>query len=173
MIIIVWYNFRVGTARNEDAQRDTTGAPPGLGTWPAFLLYKAGWVLQRLFERVIEPFGLKGRHFLVLTMLAADDTLSQQEMSEAMSLDPNIMVSLVDDLEAWGLAERRRNPKDRRRYVVSLTEEGRSVYKEARRAVEEVEASFFSVLSDEERELLGEMAGRLMAPHWGRPPATK
>jgi hypothetical protein len=35
-----------------------------------------------------------------------------------------------------------------------LTGEGRSVYNEARWAVEEVEASFFSVLSDEERERL-------------------
>jgi DNA-binding MarR family transcriptional regulator len=163
----------MSSARNEDAKGVMTGAPPGLGTWPAFLLYKAGWVLQGLFERAIEPFGLKGRHFLVLTMLAADDTLSQQEISEAMSVDPNIMVSLVDDLEEWGLAERRRNPKDRRRYVVSLTDEGRSVYEEARRTVEEVEASFFSVLSDEEREHLGDMAGRLMAPYWDRPPVSK
>ena len=163
----------MGAAQNEEARRGITGAPPGLGTWPAFLLYKVGWVLQGLFERAIEPFGLKGRHFLVLTMLAADGTLSQQEMSEAMSLDPNIMVSLVDDLEERGLAERRRNPEDRRRYVVSLTEEGRSVYEEARQTVEEVEASFFSVLSDEERERLGEIAGRLMAPHWGRLPASK
>lgn len=35
-----------------------------------------------------------------------------------------------------------------------MTGEGRSVYNEARWAVEEVEASFFSVLSDEERERL-------------------
>jgi DNA-binding MarR family transcriptional regulator len=166
----------MSTVRDEDAidtKGDVTGAPPGLGTWPAFLLYKAGWVLQGLFEQAIEPFGLKGRHFLVLTMLSTGSSLSQQEMSRAMSVDPNIMVSLVDDLEERGLAERRRNPKDRRRHVIVLTDEGRSVYEEARRAVDAVEASFFSVLSDEERGRLGEMAGKLMAPHWDRPPASK
>jgi hypothetical protein len=57
---------------------------------------------------------------------------------------------------------------------VILTGEGRSVYNEARWAVEEVEASFFSVLSHEERERLEEMPSRqMMAPHLDRPPASK
>ncbi len=44
------------------------------------------------------------------------------------------MTQVVDDLERLGLAERRRNPADRRSYTVTMTPEGKRVL--ARRAEE-------------------------------------
>jgi DNA-binding MarR family transcriptional regulator len=145
-------------------------APPGLGDWVGFVFFKAGWAFQQCLEEALEHLGLRGRHFAVMTMLAADSSLSQQEMSTAMSLDPTTMVDLVDDLERWGLVARRRNPEDRRRYVVGLTRKGRLMYEQAGAKVDVAEDLFFAPVKAAERKALGDVSRRLMEPHWGRPP---
>ena len=38
-----------------------------------------------------------------------------------MGIDPSAMVTLIDELEGAGLAERRRRPGDRRAWEVSIT----------------------------------------------------
>jgi len=153
----------MGTTTEPTAPR--TG-PPGLADWPAFLYYKSGWVMLELGEEALQTVGLRFRHYMVLTMLQAGQELSQQDMAEAMSLDATLMVGLIDDLEQWGFVERRRNPEDRRRYVVLLTRKGRAKWKEAKAIIDREEDAFFAPLSPEQRALLGDIASRLMAPHW-------
>jgi DNA-binding MarR family transcriptional regulator len=143
-----------------------TASPPGLRDWPAFQLYKCGWWLQQRLERELQPLGLGGRHFMVLTMLQASNELSQQEMATFMSLDPTLMVALIDDLEAQELCERTRNPSDRRRYVVRITAKGRRLYRKARAVSDRIEADVFDPLDDDERARLAELLTRVMEPYW-------
>jgi DNA-binding MarR family transcriptional regulator len=46
------------------------------------------------------------------------------ELSPILMVDPSTLVSVVDALERKGLAARGRDPSDRRRVPISLTEEG-------------------------------------------------
>jgi DNA-binding MarR family transcriptional regulator len=140
--------------------------PQGLASLLGFQLAKCGWWLEQRTEDALEPLGLRVRHFLVLALLSTGDTLSQQEMANFLLLDPTLMVGLVDDLEAKGLCERARNPKDRRRYSVRITSQGRGVHDRARAIADEVGREVFAALDDDElRAVLGSIR-RVMRPFW-------
>lgn len=50
---------------------------------------------------------------------------SQQSLAAELRVVPSKVVTLVDDLEAQGLVERRRNKADRRNYAIRLTQRGK------------------------------------------------
>lgn len=155
--------------RRRVAATSGSGAPgpTGLADWDGFVLYKAGCVLQQLVEEVLKGLGLSGRRFMVLSVLHAQQTLSQAELAELIALDPTTLSALIYDMEAAGLLERERDVRDRRRHTVRPTAVGKRRYQEARAAVDETEDHFFTTLSSRERRDLVDMSQRLMAPHWG------
>lgn len=144
-------------------------APPGLRDWTGYLLYKCAWWLQRQTEVALRELDLRDRHLMALTMLNADDTMSQQDLARHMSLDPTLIVALIDDLEERGLCERGRHPDDRRRHVIQLTAKGRRIYRDARALAVQVGDEIFGPLERSERAQLTEMLKRIMEPLWGRP----
>jgi DNA-binding MarR family transcriptional regulator len=153
-----------------------TAAPPGLSDWPAFQLYKFGWWFEQRVERALAEVGIRGRHFMVLSMLQADEDLSQQQMATYMSLDPTLMVALVDELENQGLCERTRHPRDRRRYLVRLTPAGRRVLRKGQRIIDDIQTDMLAPLTDAERASLGRVIARVMEPYWANkiePPRRK
>ena len=60
------------------------------------------------------------------------------------------MVLLIDELENKRLVQRRRDPHDRRKNVVVLTDAGRTTLREASIASAEAERLFLGPLSDDE-----------------------
>ena len=65
-------------------------------------------------EAALLPLGLRRRHYAALCVIAEEGPLTQQELSLRIPIDRVAMVSVMDDLEASGLAERRKDPSDRR-----------------------------------------------------------
>jgi DNA-binding MarR family transcriptional regulator len=143
--------------------------PPGLRDWTGYLLYKCAWWLQRQTEVALRELDLRDRHLMALTMLSADDSLSQQELARHLSLDPTLVVALIDDLEERGLCERERHAEDRRRHDLHLTAKGRKVYREARALAAGVGDEIFAPLDRSERTQLTEMLKRVMDPLWNKP----
>jgi len=104
----------------------------------------------------LATIGLTPALFGVLNLLGARKAAIQQEIGSAMGIDPSTMVSLVDELEAAGLAKRRPHPKDRRAREVVITPKGRRHLERGRRMANQVEDEVLRGLSaDQRRELLG------------------
>jgi DNA-binding MarR family transcriptional regulator len=74
-----------------------------------------------------------------------------------------MITQIVDEVEARGLAERRRNPDDRRSYLVSLTAKGRRKLAAAQRVSRTVAAEIAAAIGEEGdrelRSLLRKMVG--------------
>lgn len=119
-------------------------------------------------ERALAEQGMRLRYFYVLAALESDLSLSQQDLSRLLHLDPTTMVALVDEMERAGQVERRRNPSDRRRYILRLTDEGRAALERAGRAVDAVERDFLAAVPVEDRERLRALLGDLLADRWPR-----
>jgi DNA-binding MarR family transcriptional regulator len=128
---------------------------------PCLLLAHLGRVAKRRFGEALEPTGLKGPEAFALMQLRDLGPISQQELAETLDLDPSKLVALLNELESDGLAERRRDPGDRRRHIVEISAAGRERLAEAERAMAEFENQFFSGLAPEERLQLQGLLGRV------------
>jgi DNA-binding MarR family transcriptional regulator len=119
-----------------------------------FLLVQLGTHRHRRFAERLAPLGLHPRHFGMLSQIAANEGRSQQALGSALGIHRSALVALVDDLEHRGLAERRRDPADRRAYALHLTAAGRRLLKRLQRAADEDEAELLAALDASERSEL-------------------
>jgi DNA-binding MarR family transcriptional regulator len=108
-------------------------------------------VYRRASEAVL---GMTLKEYMALTSLRDQKGVTQQALADALHLDPNNCVLLLNVLESGRLAERRRDPGDRRRHIVELTPAGRRALERADRALESVEDEVLYALTRTERETL-------------------
>jgi DNA-binding MarR family transcriptional regulator len=107
-----------------------------------------------------ELMGVKLRQLMLLSYLNSGAPALQQQLCEALWLDANNCVLLLNELEDLGYVERRRDPADRRRHVVELTEAGRTALERAEAAQESLGDELFAALSDDERATLRSLLAR-------------
>ena len=136
--------------------------PPSLSVWTGYLLGRAAQQCRSHFDALAEPLGIHGRHFAVLAVLGEGKPMSQVEMGERLGIDRNTMVLLLDDLEGRDLVTRRRDPRDRRAHLVSLTDGGRGVLAEGTALAQRTNDEVFAPLSPQERAQLHSLLSRLL-----------
>jgi DNA-binding MarR family transcriptional regulator len=111
-----------------------------------------------------ELLGMKMRELMLLSYLRERPVL-QQQLCESLWLDPNNCVLLLNELEERGFIERRRDPTDRRRHVVDLTDEGRAAVERAEHAREGLEDQILAGLTDDERSTLRALLRKALDHH--------
>jgi DNA-binding MarR family transcriptional regulator len=118
----------------------------------------------------LKSLGLTPALFALLNVLGTREGAIQQELSSDMGIDPSAMVTLIDELEDAGLAERRRRPGDRRAWEVAITPKGRRTLERARRFAAQVEDEVLAGLSAAERRQLLTLLRRALASAPAQPP---
>jgi MarR family transcriptional regulator, lower aerobic nicotinate degradation pathway regulator len=136
---------------------------PPLEARVGYLLFRLGRTQSGEFVEALEPLGLRPKHFALMNLAELSEGSSQQELGRKLGLDSSGLVSVIDDLEAQGLVERRRDAADRRRYAIHLTRSGRAKLSRAREAVKLRADELLAPLSDDERELLHDLLARVAA----------
>lgn len=130
----------------------------------SFLLAKVADYSRGEFEQALAPLGLKPRHYGVLTVLATERPSTQQSLGARLRLDRTTMVAVVDELERLGLVERRRNPKDRRAYDLTITNAGRELLPRLEALGEAAEDTVLAPLDAEQRQHLHDLLTHLLQP---------
>jgi DNA-binding MarR family transcriptional regulator len=115
------------------------------------LLFRLWRVSHTRTAEALESLGLSTALFALLNVLGTHEGAIQQELGSAMGIDPSTMVSLIDQLEAAGLARRRPRPTDRRAREVVITPKGRRVLEQARQLATQVEDDVLRGLNGAER----------------------
>jgi DNA-binding MarR family transcriptional regulator len=98
----------------------------------------------------------------ILAILGEHDSMSQRELLEVLHIRSASLSELLIKLEKNGFIVRRRNEKDKRNFLLQLTELGRVELIEHHRRHQEKAARLFSVLSEAERESLCTLLTRLL-----------
>src|SRR3954451_15984929 len=104
-----------------------SAAPGSAKRWPTLLMIKLGRITLHRFTEALEPFGIRPRHVAALIELRDRGELPQQSLCGQLHLDPTNLVAILNDLERKGSATRRRDPVDRRRHLVEVSDKGLAV----------------------------------------------
>lgn len=91
---------------------------------PVFGLYKVSRNLIKIYTQHLEPLELTYPQYLAMLYLWENKEASVDEIGGALMLDSGTLTPLLKRLQAKGFLTRARDPKDERRCVISLTEEG-------------------------------------------------
>ena len=142
--------------------------PKELRSSTAHLLKRFGSVIKERSAAAYEPTGFSPYHHAVLALLDEEPPETQAMIADALGYDRSHLVGLLDELEERGLIERRRDPSDRRRHLVSLTAEGKRTLKRLRTIAKSVDAELFAPLDPEQRETLHALLVLLANHHESR-----
>jgi DNA-binding MarR family transcriptional regulator len=122
-------------------------------------LYETTHGLRQFVEVRLRAGGASVARLRALRMLAgAEEPLRMRDLSERTGIAARTATTIVDSLERDGLVERVRHPRDRRAFLLRLTEEGRRCHHEAedidRQALAEATAGLTASDRDRLRALL-------------------
>ena len=136
---------RASAARPIDAP-DRKRLPP--------LLRRAWYGLNQAFRRRIVHLGITPDQFTVMrTLLEADPLgITQRELTQLMTSDPNTVASLLQRMETAGLVERQPHEKDKRALRIRLRPAGCRRYEAARQIAVTLQSEVLSVIPEARRE---------------------
>lgn len=134
-----------------------------LNVYTGFLLRKVSTASFEAFSEIVGSRGLHPLHFGMLTMIEAEEPISQQALSGCTGIDPSTMVARMDKLDELGLVERVRSSLDRRSYEIRLSAAGRALLADLRSEAKRHGERFFAPLSASERKQLHELLAKLAA----------
>jgi DNA-binding MarR family transcriptional regulator len=126
----------------------------------AVLITRLARVIYRYVDE--ERLGMTMKQYGMLNYLRDFDGITQGKLGEAVGLDANTVVLLLNGLEERGFAVRERDPDDRRRHLVRITPAGVKALVRGDRAVEAVTDDVFAALDADERAQLGALLAKTM-----------
>jgi DNA-binding MarR family transcriptional regulator len=91
-------------------------------------LRAAYWAMHRRADAHLAPLGVTADQFVLLSILAEGEQLTQQELGRRATSDANTVRAMLVLLEQRGLVARKPHPTDGRARSVSLTAKGRRAY---------------------------------------------
>src|SRR5260370_15083006 len=121
---------------------------PSLLASTGYLIARLGRESRRMWGQMLAEHGLTPHQFGVLMTLGPLGTASQQQLSQAVGVDPRNAVPIIDALEHRALLQRRPDPADRRRYAIILTEAGQTKIEQLRQAGNDLENPCLHHLTD-------------------------
>lgn len=98
-----------------------------------YLVYVMQKRMRRRMARALERYDVTLEQFVVLYNLVIEDGINQKKLSGRVDKDQATLARILDILENRGYVERRTTEKDRRAFLVFITEKGRDKVKETAR----------------------------------------
>ncbi|WP_330276993.1 MarR family winged helix-turn-helix transcriptional regulator [Lentzea sp. NBC_00516] len=128
------------------------------------LLMHLGRDVDARLRRQLSVYGLTPRHGYTLSHLCDNGPTSQQSLLDVLDVDPSVLVAILNDLENAGLAERKRDPDDRRRHIVVMSEQGRTALTTMQDTIDTIERELLADLSPADADQLRSLLSKVRSP---------
>jgi len=116
---------------------------------------------HRMANAHFEQFGVTADQFVVMTLLAEEDGVTQRDLVEQAISDANTIGEMLTRLEKKQFVRRERHPKDGRARCVFLTPKGRKMQKQLWDSWECHLQARDNAFRREELEVLKSLLGRI------------
>ncbi|MCM0605769.1 MAG: MarR family transcriptional regulator [Xanthomonadaceae bacterium] len=136
-----------------------------MGHEMGYLLSETASIMRDKLAEGIDSFGIPPRSIQVLTVLEAQDGMTQQSLGQITRLDRASMVLLIDILEKAGLVERTSHPTDRRCHILMITKKGRETQKKIATLTEKIQKEFLKSLTKKQQDDLSAILLKLIQIH--------
>jgi DNA-binding MarR family transcriptional regulator len=87
-------------------------------------------LMRRRFDERARVIGLTRAQWRTLVVLSRNEGSNQGQLAELLEVEPITLCRMIDRLEESGMVERRRDPGDRRAWLIFLTEAARPLLAE-------------------------------------------
>jgi len=95
-----------------------------------FLMSDVSRLMRRRFDERARTSGATGAQWRTLKILERREGINQGQLAEMLDVEPITACRMIDRLEESGMVERRRDPADRRAWLIHLTDKARPVLAE-------------------------------------------
>jgi len=119
----------------------------------------------REMDKTFSAHGLNGASFDVLATIrrsGAPYGLSPSDLMASTMVTSGTMTNRIDQLVKFGLVERTPNPEDARGFIISLTNEGRTLIDRALNDHVKTQAKLTTVLTKEDKRSLNSILRKLL-----------
>lgn len=86
-----------------------------------FLISDVSRLMRRRFDERARLIGVTRAQWRTLTTLSRNEGINQGGLADLLEVEPITLCRMIDRLEEAGLVERRRDPADRRAWLIFLT----------------------------------------------------
>jgi DNA-binding MarR family transcriptional regulator len=104
-----------------------------------YLMKQVESAVRAHLDEVLRPAGVTALQYTALTVLERHPNYTSAQLARHSFVTAQTMADMVTTLEGRGLVERHRDAADRRRLVLSLTNEGRTLLRKYRGQVATLE----------------------------------
>ena len=147
--------------------RRSAGRPGATGTGTGTIVLLTRLARTVYLRSSVDLIGMALRNMVTLAYLRDHPGVAQQQMTEDLSMDSNTGVLVLNDLEDLEYVERRRDPADRRRHLVDITDAGVEALERAEMAQGSIEEEILGGLSASERAELRQLLVKALKEHSG------
>lgn len=119
-----------------------------------FLLRRAHQLSVGLFEHECQALKLTPPQFGVLHMLMHSEALDQASLARGLGLDKVTVLHVVRGLETRGWLNRQASVTDRRRWTLTLSDQGKAVFLHAQDLAQQASEQLLSPLDGDEQQQL-------------------
>lgn len=134
---------------------------------PGHLFRRAHQLSVAIFAEKTVAFDITPVQFAMLNALMDEPGADQITLAGKVAFDAATSGAVIARLEAKGLLRREADPKDKRRKLLTATQEGENVVSAMKAAVSDVQNQIMHPLNDNEAEQLTNLLKKLVAGHDG------
>jgi MarR family transcriptional regulator, lower aerobic nicotinate degradation pathway regulator len=139
--------------------------PASLRRRETFALIKLAALVRQECAEKLAGTGLSQHQHAILCCLEEFGATFQKDIAVRLGIDSGDIVAFIDGLQARALVVRRRDERDRRRQILTITPDGSRALAEAEELYGQAESELLGVLSPSQREALHEAALLVLSAH--------
>ena len=126
-----------------------------------FVLHETARLLTKRYDQRAKHLGLTRAQTQLLAYLVSHEGINQTGLAELLEIEPISLARLIDRMEQAGWVERRPDPKDRRAWLVFMTDKSKPVFDQMVEVGLAVRAEALAGFTAAERDQVLEMLTRV------------